>query len=149
MSLSTFVSRRESLDRWHAALKRAQANNVHVYRIESSGQFIATSGTTVTAAYATDGVSCECAAAVHGDPICQHRAAYWAAHGMLTLEETAPVTMPCSMCDGSGQCWLEGEYAARECWYCSGRGSRDVVLDHIGPNNIVEFPRIDSPRPAA
>ena len=149
MSPSTFVSRRESLDRWHAALKRANDKGVNIYRIESTGQFIATSGTTVTVAYATDGVSCECAAAVHGDPVCQHRAAYWAAQGMLTLGDAAPATMPCYPCDGTGKIWSEGSWSPDQCWYCSGTGQVDVVLDRIGPDNVVPFPAIERPRPAA
>jgi len=145
--VQSFVSRRESLDRWTAALKRAQNNGVHVYRIESTGQFIATPGTTVTTAYATDGVSCECAAAVHGDPVCQHRAAYWAAQGMLTLDETAPATMPCRPCDATGQIWNEDSWSPDRCWYCSGTGRRDVVIDRV-PANVVQFARINS-RPHA
>jgi DnaJ-class molecular chaperone len=129
MSPSTFVSRRESLDRWTAALKRATDKGVKIYRIESTSQFIATSGTTVTTGYATDGVECECMAAVHGDPVCQHRAAYWAAQGMLTLDDAAPATRPCGACGGSGECWRDGQFTPDPCFYCRGAGAVDVVTD--------------------
>jgi hypothetical protein len=143
-----FVSRRDTQERWQSALKRANDKGVKIYRIESTGQFIATSGTTVTTAYAVDGVRCECAAAVHGDPVCQHRAAYWAAQGMLTVEETVPATRACYPCDGSGQVWSEGSWSPDPCFYCRGKGRVDTHIDRV-PANVIAFPVTDDRRPAA
>ena len=144
--VQSFVSRRDTVERWQSALKRANDKGVHVYRIESTGQFIATSGTTVTTAYATDGVSCECAAAVHGDPVCQHRAAYWAAQGMLTLDESPTL---CTFCRGTGEFWAEGDWSASACGCCGGRGSYPAVVDRVPATNIIPFPTSDDRRPAA
>ena len=146
---STFVSRRESMERWQAALRRANDKGVKVYKLETIGVYVATSGSRSLVCYRTDGASCECAAAQSGDPVCVHRAKYWQVAGMLTLDDAAPATMPCGPCEGTGQIWSEGQWSADPCFICSGRGCVDVVIDRISPNNIVEFPRIDSPRPAA
>ena len=145
--VQSFVSRRDTQERWQSALKRADAKNVRLFKIESTGTYIATSGTTTTVAYQTDGVSCECAAAVHGDPVCIHRAKFWQAMGMLELD--APQTRPCSFCRGEGEIWSEGSWNPDTCFYCRGTGQVDGVIDRIGPNNVIEFSRIDSPRPAA
>lgn len=74
--------------RWQAALKRAITNGVRVRQLAGSGQWIATSGRDPLVAYETDGVRCECPAAVLGnDPVCQHRAAFWHATGALALDD--------------------------------------------------------------
>lgn len=74
--------------RWQSALRRALDEQVQVRQLVGSGLWIATSGTDATAAYATDGVACDCKAAEFGDPVCKHRAAYWYAMGALLLEPT-------------------------------------------------------------
>jgi hypothetical protein len=150
MSQSTFVSRRESIDRWTAALKRAEEKGVKIYRIELNGAYVATSGSRQLVAYRTDGIECECEAARHGDPVCIHRAKYWEAMGMLAAEvEPASATMPCLACRGEGQIWSEGSWSPDRCFVCSGTGHVDLVIDHIGPDNVVPFVRNEHPRPAA
>ena len=146
--VQSFVSRRQSLDRWQSALKRATDKGVKIFQIESTGVYVATSGSRPITAYQTDGIRCECPAGVAGDPVCQHRAKFWQAMGMLELD--GPQAVACASYDATGQVWLEGSWSADECWYCSGRGSRDVVLDRVGPvaDNIVTF-SVDRPRPAA
>ena len=83
------MSRREStLKRWQAALTRARKEGVEVRQLVGSGGWIATSGTDHRAAYeleVTGGVvhGCACPAALHDDPVCKHRAAYWVALGVV------------------------------------------------------------------
>lgn len=147
--VTRFVSRRESIDRWQSALRRADEKNVRLYRVEVSGAYIATSGTTTTVAYQTDGISCECAAAVQGDPVCIHRARFWQAMGMLALEvEPAPATMSCTFCRGTGEFWADGQWSADTCGACNGRGYFSPVADRI-PTNVIPFPVTDDRRPAA
>jgi hypothetical protein len=79
-------------------------------------------------AYRTDGVSCDCEAAMlGGDPVCLHRAAYWHARGMLELDpepeppaSAAPVICfrcrgaeaGCPLCKGAGVASLSAQAAA-------------------------------------
>lgn len=84
-----------SPQRWQAALRRAIAAGVLIFRISGTDHWVATSASKPGTAYLTDGVSCQCEAAGFGDSVCVHRAAYWAAQGLLTLEpepETAAVS---------------------------------------------------------
>jgi hypothetical protein len=58
-----------------------------VRQLVGSGGWIATSGTNRLAAYeleVTSGIvhGCACPAALHDDPVCKHRAAYWIALGV-------------------------------------------------------------------
>jgi hypothetical protein len=74
--------------RWQAALTRARREGVEVRQLVGSGGWIATSGTDRRAAYELDvtgGVvhGCACPAALHDDPVCKHRAAYWVALGIV------------------------------------------------------------------
>jgi hypothetical protein len=83
------MPRRESTpERWRAALARARKEGVEVRQLVGSGGWIATSGTNQRAAYELDvtgGVvhGCACPAALHDDPVCKHRAAYWVALGIV------------------------------------------------------------------
>jgi hypothetical protein len=83
------MPRRESTpERWRAALARARKEGVEVRQLVGSGGWIATSGTNQQAAYELDvtgGVvhGCACPAALHDDPVCKHRAAYWVALGIV------------------------------------------------------------------
>jgi hypothetical protein len=71
-------------DRWRAALRRAKAEGLSVYRIAGTGESVVTSGRLGDTVYATDGVECECEAAVlGGDPVCKHRALFWHDRGEL------------------------------------------------------------------
>jgi hypothetical protein len=67
-------------------------------------------------AYRTDGITCDCEAAMlGGDPVCLHRAAYWFAQGMLELdpEPAAPAPAPvvCFRCRGAGVASLAAQAA--------------------------------------
>jgi hypothetical protein len=67
---------RDTSERWEAARNRAHLANVQVRQLAGSGQWIVTSASDPTVAYETDGVTCNCAAALlGGDPVCLHRAA--------------------------------------------------------------------------
>jgi hypothetical protein len=94
------MPRRESTpERWRAALARARKEGVEVRQLVGSGGWIATSGTNQRAAYELDvtgGVvhGCACPAALHDDPVCKHRAAYWVALGIVDpaqIESISPV----------------------------------------------------------
>lgn len=74
-------------ERWQAALARARKEGIEVRQLVGSGGWIATSGTDRRAAYELDVTSgvvhgCACPAALHDDPVCKHRAAYWLALGV-------------------------------------------------------------------
>jgi hypothetical protein len=94
------MPRRESTpERWRAALARARKEGVEVRQLVGSGGWIATSGTNQRAAYELDvtgGVvhGCACPAALHDDPVCKHRAAYWVALGIVDpaqIESISPI----------------------------------------------------------
>jgi hypothetical protein len=98
MALS--VPRRASTaDRWQAAIARARKEGVEIRQLVGSGGWIATSGTDHAVAYeleVTAGVvhGCACPAAQHDDPVCKHRAAYWAAVGIVDpaqIESLSPI----------------------------------------------------------
>ena len=74
-------------ERWRAAMRRAEKEGIEVRQLVGSGGWIATSGSDRRAAYeleVTGGVvhGCACPAASHDDPVCKHRAAFWAARGV-------------------------------------------------------------------
>ena len=63
-------------ERWLRAAERARLAGVQVRQLAGSGQWIVTSASDPTVAYETDGMACNCAAALlGGDPVCLHRAA--------------------------------------------------------------------------
>jgi hypothetical protein len=86
--METVYKRRESsLERWQLAARRARKEGIEARQLVGSGGWIATSGTDRRAAYelaVTSGVvhDCACPAALHSDPVCKHRAAYWIAIGI-------------------------------------------------------------------
>ena len=94
------MTRRASTpERWQAALARARKEGVEVRQLVGSGGWIATSGTDRRAAYELDVTSgvvhgCACPAALHDDPGCKHRAAYWGALGVVDpaqIEAVSPI----------------------------------------------------------
>jgi len=94
--------------RWQGALRRALAAGVQVRQIGSTGQWIATSATDPTAAYElaiVNGVAhgCTCQAGQHGDPVCCHRARWWFAAGLLSLEADPAAPLPAPTCAGCGR----------------------------------------------
>ncbi len=81
------LPREATPERWHAAMKRAQKEGIEVRQLVGSGGWIATSGTDRRTAYeleVTGGIvhGCACPAALHDDPVCKHRAAFWASRGV-------------------------------------------------------------------
>jgi hypothetical protein len=132
-------------DRWIAASHRAINENVSVYQIESTGQWVATSGTKSGVAYALEVIgnvaaSCDCPAGAH-DKICKHRAAFYLLIGAipttidaLEAEEyarDAAATIsprPCSWCSGRGESFNDYYLERRKCSWCEGTGSRTAVV---------------------
>ena len=145
MATQTRRTRTATPERWQKALGRAIDGNVRVAQLESTGQWIATSATDPSSAYELEvvrgsAVGCTCTAGQYGDPVCCHRAAYWAMVGLLELEEegaTAPepaaaavtvVTLSeCVTCHGSGEIRIYtggglNDYWAGQCRQCEGSG---------------------------
>src|ERR671910_2389805 len=76
--------RQATPERWQRALQRALFAGVEAKQLAGSGQWIVSSASRPGIAYRTDGVACDCEAAMlGGDPVCLHRAAYWYAVGVL------------------------------------------------------------------
>ncbi len=132
-------------ERWQAALSRALSNGVEVRQLAGSGQWIATSSSRPSVAYGTNGIECECEAAMlGGDPVCQHRAASWHALGVLDLDpepETptpaAPALVPCDACDARGWAWagagLETPQFRVTCAICRGAGEVEAGDEDYAP----------------
>jgi hypothetical protein len=99
--------RQATPERWQRALQRALFAGVEAKQLAGSGEWIVASASRPGIAYKTDGVSCDCEAAMlGGDPVCLHRAAYWHARGVLDLD---PEPEPPAL-------------GAPSCWACSGGG---------------------------
>src|SRR5918994_1355590 len=97
--------RQATSERWQRALQRALFAGVEAKQLAGSGEWIVSSASRPGIAYRTDGVECECEAAMlGGDPVCLHRAAYWHAQGVLELdpEPGAPAgSVVCFRCRGA------------------------------------------------
>ncbi|HVS75835.1 MAG TPA: hypothetical protein VHE11_02795 [Steroidobacteraceae bacterium] len=61
-------------ERWDAALTRALADHCEIERDRRYAGWYKVSNPASGMAYLTDGRTCGCAAADHGDAICKHRA---------------------------------------------------------------------------
>ncbi len=69
------ISRPNTLNRWNAALDRAEREGVSVRQLTASGAWIATSTSDPHSAYEVSVYRCTCKAAEFGDdPVCKHRA---------------------------------------------------------------------------
>ncbi len=126
--MQTRKNRTATPERWQRALQRALFAGVEAKQLASSGEWIVSSASRPGLAYRTDGVSCDCEAAMlGGDPVCLHRAAYWYAQGVLELDpepqppaSAAPVVcfrcrgaLPdCAVCTGLGVATLAAQAAA-------------------------------------
>lgn len=87
--------------RWEDALRRSIEDGVIVRQLHPTGQWIATSRDKEGDAYQLDVIAafaygCSCPAAEHGDPVCKHRAAFYAKMGLLatTPEGEDPTFSP-------------------------------------------------------
>ena len=79
--------RQATPQRWQRALHRALFAGVEAKQLAGSGEWIVSSASRPGIAYRTDGISCDCEAAMlGGDRVWLHRAAYWYAQGMLELD---------------------------------------------------------------
>jgi hypothetical protein len=78
-------TRQASPELWQRALRRALFAGVDAKQLAGSGgKWIVSSASRPGIAYRTDGIACDCEAAMlGGDPVCLHRAAYWYAVGVL------------------------------------------------------------------
>src|SRR5215207_3502371 len=126
--METRKQRQATPERWQRALQRALFANVEAKQLAGSGEWIVSSASRPGIAYCTDGVSCDCEAAMlGGDPVCLYRAAYWYAQGVLELDpepeppaSAAPVACfrscgaaaGCSVCHGAGVAALPDQAAA-------------------------------------
>ncbi len=142
----------ETIDQRILRLARvARERGIRVYSDDAGTQWFATSASQVGVLHYVTAVSCSCRGFIFSGA-CSHNAALLARLGWLPrIADESPATVACSVCSGKGEVWTEGSWSPDQCWYCQGSGRRDLVIDHISPvaDNIVEFPRIDSPRPAA
>ncbi len=80
----TLARRATTPERWRAALDRAVDNGIEPLQVAGSGEWVVTSATRTGTVYRTDGVTCECEAALHGDAVCAHRAVVRFVLGWLT-----------------------------------------------------------------
>ena len=118
--------RQATPERWQRALQRALFAGVEAKQLAGSGQWIVSSASRPGIAYRTDGITCDCEAAMlGGDPVCLHRAAYWYAVGVLEPvpdppAPAAPVVcfrcrgteVDCPVCQGAGMASLPVQAAA-------------------------------------
>jgi hypothetical protein len=126
--METRKARQATPERWQRALQRALFAGVEAKQGASSGEWMVSSASRPGIAYKTDGVSCDCEAAMlSGNPVCLHHAAYWYAQGVLERDpepqppaSAAPVV--CFRCRGT----------EAECPFYKGAGSAIVH------NGIVE-----------
>ncbi len=127
-------------DRWALALRRAHENGVACFQISDTGEWVATSTSKPGTVYRTDGISCGCPAGLANDPICTHRAAFWAVQGVICLagsHDPAPVppasdtvadvvaflspAQICPTCNDTGRVVTDG-FDGRDvqpCWVCT------------------------------
>jgi hypothetical protein len=120
----TRTVRQASPERWQRALERALFAGVEAKQLAGTGQWIVSSASRPGLAYQTDGISCDCEAAMlGGDAVCLHRAAYWYAQGVLDLDPEPPAAavvcfrcrgmeVGCPVCQGAGIASLPVQAAA-------------------------------------
>jgi hypothetical protein len=128
VQMQTRQQRQVTPERWQRALQRALFAGVEAKQLAGSGEWIVSSASRPGIAYRTDGITCDCEAAMlGGDTVCLHRAAYWDAVGVLVLDpepeppaSAAPVICfrchgaeaDCPVCQGAGVASLSAQAAA-------------------------------------
>ena len=109
--MATSVARRSRVatpERWQKALERALTEGIEVRQVNSSGMWVANSGTHANVAYVLEIVhgvvrSCSCPAGEFGDACCKHAARYYFDAGLLDPEPpAAQAAAPCGRCHGAG-----------------------------------------------
>ena len=134
--VTTFAKRKNTPDRWQAALRRAVAEGVQVRQLAGSGMWVATSATDPEAAYEVTPWECECHAAQFGDPVCKHRAVLLATLGRIAAEaEHAAAGRPCNVCNGMGT--HPAKLRAGEPWR-----NETVRCDHCQGTGILREPNV-------
>ena len=129
--------------------RTARQRGIQVFQEVATGYWFATSTSKPGTLHRVTAVSCDCLGFV-AHQRCTHHSALLARLGWLPqVADESPATVACSACGGKGKIWSEGEWSPDTCFVCQGSGHVDVFVDRISPDNIVDFPRIDSPRPAA
>jgi hypothetical protein len=125
-------------ERWAKALERAIASGIEPLQIAGTGEWVVTSASKLGTVYRTDGINCECEAAVHGDEVCQHRAVVLFVLGRLSFPEPTASTenlasIPCPDCVGKG--WNYAEVDNGRAWpdqiacrRCDGAGRVAIVI---------------------
>lgn len=91
-TLST--GRAATSERWQEAARRALREGIEVRQLNSTGQWVANSGTQPGVSYELEIIegivlSCSCEAAQFGDPVCKHKARFYLEVGMIALPEMA------------------------------------------------------------
>ncbi len=129
--------------------RTARERGIQVFREVATGQWFATSTSKPETLHRVTAVSCDCLGFV-AHQRCSHHSALLAKLGWLPrIDDESPATVDCGACGGSGEIWRDGQFTPDPCFYCRGKGRVDVVIDRIGPDNVVQFPAIEQPRPAA
>lgn len=90
MQRSVTSGRTATFERWQRAAQRARDRGIEVRQLETSGRWIASSGSDPKKAHELEIVnglvrSCSCEAGQYGDPCCHHAAAYYLSIGMIEL----------------------------------------------------------------
>jgi hypothetical protein len=133
---------------WDAALRRAIAANLTALALPDGGYAISSS-TDEDRGYIVDRHgSCQCKAAQHGNPYCQHAALAAALAGLIpwpvyaAVEDAAPAVevaavevltiaaAPCRNCRGRGWVWGDDYRAAAvecRCYVCNGNGHQPAA----------------------
>lgn len=121
-----------SPERWQNAAQRAIAEGIQVRQVNTSGMWVANSGSQANVAYlleitGTIVQSCSCPAGTFGDPCCKHAARFYLDIGVLHVDDPEPdppalgASVSCIQCNGCGQEWHRGGFAL-PCSICGGAG---------------------------
>lgn len=119
--------------RWTAAAKRAVEQGIQVRQLNTSGAWVATSGSDSTVCYlmeirAGHVESCSCPTGDFGDPVCKHAARFYLDLGLLDEPEPdPPAPQACFWCDGRGRVQNVYRQCYEDCDACGGSGERRVL----------------------